>query len=77
MRQPYPSDLTDYQWQVYRALVPAAKPGGMLRTAGMRKIVNAICYIMWTGCAGRMLPHEFPRRDLVYKYLALWTMDGT
>jgi len=71
MRQPYPSDLTDHQWEVYGALMPAAKPGGRPRTADMREIVNAIFYVMRTGCAWRMLPHDFPRWDLVYKYFAL------
>ena len=77
MRQPYPSDLTDHQWEVYGALVPAAKPGGRPRTADMREIVNAIFYVMRSGCAWRMLPHDCPRWELVYKYFALWTKDGT
>jgi len=55
----------------------SSETGRQRRTAGMREIVNAVCHVMRTGCAWRMLPHEFPRWDLVYKYFALWTKDGT
>jgi transposase len=39
--------------------------------------MNAIFYVMRTGCAWRLLPHDFPRWDIVYKYFELWTKDGT
>jgi putative transposase len=77
MRHPYPSDLTDPQWEIYGALLPEAKPGGRPRTVELREVVNAIFYVMRTGCAWRMLPHDFPRWDIVYKYFELWTKDGT
>jgi len=77
MRQPYPTDLTDHQWEVYGALLPEAKPGGRPRTIDLREIMNAIFYVMRTGCAWRMLPHDLPRWDIVYKYFELWTKDGT
>src|SRR3989338_3253324 len=77
MRQPYPSDLTDHQWEVYGALLPLAKPGGRPRKVDMQEVMNAIFYVMRTGCAWRMLPHDFPRWDSVYKYFELWTKDGT
>jgi putative transposase len=77
MRQPYPTDLTDHQWEVFGALLPEAKRGGRPRTVDMREIMSALFYVMRTGCAWRMLPHDFPRWDIVYKYFELWTKDGT
>jgi putative transposase len=77
MRQPYQTDLTDHQWEIFGALLPPAKLGGRPRTVDMREIMNAIFYVMRTGCAWRMLPHDFPRWDIAYKYFELWTKDGT
>ena len=76
-RQPYPTDLTDHQWEIYGNLLPPAKPGGRPREVDLREIMNAIFYVMRTGCTWRMLPHDFPRWDIVYKYFELWTKDGT
>ncbi len=44
-RKPYPTDLTDQQWQVIESLVPPSKAGGRPRTVDMREILNAIFYI--------------------------------
>lgn len=77
LRTPYPTDLTDHQWNVFSELLPPEKHGGRHRKYDMREIVNALFYVMRTGCAWRMLPHDFPRWDIVYKYFELWTKDGT
>ena len=58
-------------------MLPLAKPGGRPRKVDMQEVMNAIFYVMRTGCAWRMLPHDFPRWDSVYKYFELWTKDGT
>ncbi len=76
-RQPYPSDLTDAQWQTLEPLLPPAKPGGRPRKVNLREIVNGIFYVLRTGCAWRYLPHEFPRRQTVYHYFRAWRLDGT
>lgn len=76
-RQPYPTDLTDHQWEIFGPLLPREKPGGRPRKYDMREIMNAIFYVMRTGCAWRMIPHDLPRWDIVYKYFELWTKDGT
>jgi putative transposase len=60
MSQSYPSDLTDEQWELLSELIPSAKPGGRPRQVDMQAVVNAILYILCTGCAWRMLPHDFP-----------------
>ena len=51
-RASYPSDLTDKQWELIEAYIPAAKPGGCLRKTDPREIANAIFYILPTGVVG-------------------------
>lgn len=65
-RKPYPTDLTDQQWQLIASLIPAAKNGGRPRTVDVREILNAIFYILVGGCAWRLLPHDFPSWSTVY-----------
>ena len=67
-RNPYPSDLTDEQWALIEDLIPPAKPGGRPREVSMREVVDAIMYLLRTGCAWRLLPHDFPKWNLVYHY---------
>jgi putative transposase len=73
----YPSDLSDTEWQTIRRLLPAAKPGGRPRTTDLRSVVNAIFYVLRSGCAWRMLPQDFPRFPTVYMYFKQWRDDGT
>ncbi len=55
-RQPYPSDLTDEQWELINDLIPPAKPGGRPREVSMREVLNAIMYVLRSGCAWRLVP---------------------
>ena len=74
----YPSDLTDGQWQVIAAQLPAYVPGGRGRPRvwPARRIVEAILYLDRTGCAWRYLPSDFPPWRTVYGYFAAWRDDG-
>ncbi len=65
-RQPYPTDLTEQQWQLIASLIPAAKAGGRPRTVNVREILNAIFYVLTSGCAWRLLPHDLPPWPTVY-----------
>jgi putative transposase len=76
-RTPYPTDLTDAQWALLEPLLPAAKPGGRPRSADLREVVDAILYLLRTGCAWRMLPHDFPPWGTVWSYFRRWRDDGT
>jgi putative transposase len=76
MRQTYPSDLSDSQWQLLADLFPAADTGRP-REVDIREVVNAIFYIDRTGAQWRYLPHDFPRWDIVYSYFRKWGRDGT
>src|SRR5919202_256528 len=72
----YPTDLTDRQWDCIRPLVPAAKPGGRPRSLEMRAVINAIWYVVVTGCQWRMLPKDYPKWQSVYTYYATWRDVG-
>ena len=73
----YPSDLSDTEWQTLRRLLPVPKPGGRPRTTDLRAVLNAIFYVLRSGCAWRMLPHDFPPYSTVYMYFKQWREDGT
>ena len=76
-RKAYGSDLTDDQWKLLEPLLPTPKGGGRPRTTDIREVVNAIFYLLRTGCAWRLLPHDFPSPGTVYDYFRAWTKDGT
>src|SRR6185295_6917805 len=71
-RKPYPSDLTDEHWQRIEPFLPLAKPGGRPRKTDLREVVNAILYLVRSGCQWRMIPHEFPAWKTVYNYYRVW-----
>jgi putative transposase len=76
-RQPYPTDLKDSEWQILAPLIPAAKPGGRPEEYPKREIVNAILYVVRTGCAWRFVPNDLPPWGIVYHYFWPWRRDGT
>lgn len=76
-RKRYETDLTDAEWKIVEPLLPAAKGGGRPRTTDIREVLNAIFYILRTGCAWRLLPHDFPPSGTVYDYFRAWSRDGT
>jgi transposase len=59
-RHRYPTDLTDAEWQVLAPLIPQPKPGGRPAVHDRRELVDAMLYWLRTGCAWRLLPHDFP-----------------
>jgi putative transposase len=77
MRKPYPTDLSDEQWQVLQPLIPAAKHGGRPRRVEMREVVNTLFYQNRSGCQWDMLPHDLLPKSTVYDYFAQWRNDGT
>jgi putative transposase len=74
-RKPYPSDLTDAQWAILEPLIPPAKPGGAPRRVDMREVLNAILYVLHTGCPWAALPHDFPAWQPVYWYFRKFVTD--
>src|ERR1044071_1058992 len=76
MRKPYPSDLTDAQWDVIQPLIPV-NTVGRLRTVDRREVLNTILYLNRTGCQWDMLPHDLLPKSTAYEYFATWRNDGT
>ena len=73
----YPSALTDDEWTRLAPLIPPAKPGGRPRETDMREAMNAILYLLRTGCPWRYLPRDgFPPRSTVYNIFRKFQRDG-
>lgn len=73
----YDSDLTDEQWQLIEPLLPPPATAGRREKHPRREIVNAILYVVRTGCAWRLLPREFPPWQTVFWYFKRWRADGS
>jgi transposase len=76
-RKAYPSDLSEREWELLKPLLPPPKARGRKRSVDLREIVNAIFYVVRTGCQWDYLPHDFPPADVVYGYFRDWRNDGT
>ena len=75
-RKAYASDLNDAEWDLLKSHIPAAQKGGRPRTSEMREVVNAIFYVLKTGCQWEMLPHDFRAKGTVYHYYNTWRKSG-
>src|SRR5262245_42303378 len=75
-RTPYPTDLTDPQWERLEPFVPPDKPGGRRRTVDRRDVLTAYFSLLRAGCAWRLLPHDFPPWSTVYSCVRRWRLDG-
>src|SRR5260221_13836484 len=73
----YPSDLTDEEWALARPLIPPAKRGGNRRHVDERAIVDALMYILSTGCQWRGPPQELPPRPTGGEHFDPWGWGGT
>jgi len=76
-RRSYATDLTDAQWSLIEPILPAPNLTGRYEKHPRREIVNALFYLLRTGCAWRMLPHDLPPWQTVYRYFRRWSNDGT
>src|SRR5215213_6906369 len=77
MRKRYPTDLSDAEWNYIAPHLPAPKGHGRPRSHDLREILNAVFYVLKSGCQWRLLPHDFPRWPTVYWYFRKWRIDGT
>ena len=71
----YDTDLSDEQWCVLAPLLPKAKKTGRPRTC-LRRVLNAILYIVKTGCQWASLPKDFPPKSTVHGFFRSWTRMG-
>jgi putative transposase len=72
----YPSDVTDGQWRLIEPLIPVY-PGGRPRKTNLRDVVDAVFYVLRTGCQWRYLPKDFPPKSTVWRYFDEWRHNGT
>lgn len=72
----YASDVTDGEWAMIAPALPAASRLGRPRTTRLRDVVDALFYILSTGCQWRAVPREFPPRSTVQRYFYLWRDEG-
>jgi putative transposase len=76
-RKPYPTDLTDEQWKLIEPYIPPERWGGRTRSVDMREVVNAVRYLLRTGCGWRHLPHDLPPWGTAHYYYRRFRLDGT
>jgi putative transposase len=77
MRKPYPTDLSDAEWTCIEPHLPTPRAAGRPRRHSLREILDAIFYMVKSGCAWRLLPHEFPPWKTIHHYFRTWRIDGT
>jgi len=68
----YPTNLSDSQWKIISNFLDTDRS----RKYDLREIVNAILYVVKTGCQWRMLPGDFPNWAIVYYYFSSWKKNG-
>ena len=73
----YPSDLTDGQWEIIEPMLPLPKWMGRPEKHPRRAVIDAILYVVRTGCAWRYLPVDFPPWQTVYAHFTRWNDRGT
>lgn len=74
----YTSDLTAKQWAVIKPMLPFKRQGpGRPLKLNMRRVVDAIFYVIRTGCQWGNLPSEYPNHNSVYYHFCKWSQDGT
>jgi putative transposase len=77
MGKPYPSDLSDTEWGWLEPHVPPPNKRGRPRAHAAREILDAIFYVLKSGCPWRLLPRNFPPWETVYCWFRKWRIDGT
>jgi putative transposase len=77
MRKTYQTDLSDAEWSYIEPHIPTPKAPGRPRVHTSREVLNAIFYIVRSGCAWRLLPHDFPPWKTIHHYFRTWRIDGT
>jgi putative transposase len=77
IRRAYQTDLSDAEWECIEPHLPIPRAPGRPRVHPLREILNAIFYVVRSGCAWRLVPHDFPPWKTVYHYFRSWRLDGT
>jgi len=79
-REPYPSDISDKQWEMIKKFIPEIKSnntkGGRPSVYSRREILNAILYVLTSGCRWVDLPHDLPGKSIAWKKFDEWSSAG-
>jgi putative transposase len=73
----YPTDLSDDEWRCMAPHLPGSSGRGRPRLHGLRAILDAVFYVLKSGCPWRLLPKDFPPWKTVYDWFRRWRMNGT
>jgi transposase len=76
LQRAYPSDLSDAEWELLAPLIPPLSTDAAYHLHERRDLVNAILYVLRSGCPWRLLPHDFPAWSTVYYYFRRWQREG-
>jgi len=77
MRKAYQTDLSDAEWSYIEPHLPTPQAPGRPRLHTLREVLDAIFYILRSGCAWRLLPNDFPPWKTIHHYFRTWRIDGT
>src|SRR5215207_10574495 len=77
MRRRYPTDLSDLEWRCIEPYVSPPNRRGRPRIHSLRRVLDAVFYVLRSGCAWRLLPREFPPWRVVYYWFRKWRIEGT
>ena len=72
----YPTDLSDAEWSCLAPHLPSPKTGGRPRIHSPRALLDAVFYVLKSGCPWRLLPRDFPPWRTVYHYFRQWRLAG-
>jgi putative transposase len=75
----YPTELSNQQWKHLKKLLPAPKKqvdGPGRPPLELREVINAILYVMRSGCSWGLLPNDYPNHKSVYHYYNTWSREG-
>jgi putative transposase len=77
MKRSYSTNLTDPEWECLKPHIPPPNKRGRPRVHTTREILDAVFYVLKSGCPWRLLPRDFPPWETVYCWFRRWRIDGT
>ena len=77
MKRSYSTDLSDAEWGCIESHLPPPSRRGRPKTHATREVLEAIFYVLKSGCPWRLLPRDFPPGETAYWWFGRWRADGT
>jgi putative transposase len=77
MRSRYPTDLSDAEWRCIEPYIWSPNRRGRPTIHGLRRVLDAVFYVLKSGCPWRLLPRDFPPWRVVYYWFRKWRIEGT